>query len=79
MKQENDLPKSIVVVLVVLAVAISVLGTFTVLNEMKNMRVAPIYGEPKSNTGKISLQVEDPGQWKSSGKISLTVEEQEGN
>jgi hypothetical protein len=41
MENNGDLPKSIVVVLVILAVAISVLGTVTVLNELNSLNAAP--------------------------------------
>ncbi len=60
--KESDLPKSIVVILVVLAVAISLLGTFTVLNEMNNIYSAPKYieqGTPE-RAGEIKLVVQDP-------------------
>lgn len=79
MQDQDDLPKSIVIILVVLAVVISVLGTFTVLNEVKNLNDAPVYGpgEDKLNSGKISFTLEDPNDHMSTGKITLTLENPE--
>ena len=84
--KENDLPKSIVVILVILAVAISLLGTFTVLNEMNNVYSAPTYErqpQPKQ-TGEIKLRIEDPyapggGLAKATGEIVLFYENTEVN
>ena len=82
--KENDLPKSIVVILVVLAVAISLLGTFTVLNEMNSVYSAPEYArQPQlKQTGEIKLTVEDPyapggGMAKTTGEIILFYENTE--
>ena len=80
--KESDLPKSIVVILVVLAVAISLLGTFTVLNEMNNIYAAPKYveqGTPE-RAGEIRLVVQDPNTPSgalaaATGKITFFVQE----
>ena len=84
--KENDLPKSIVVILVVLAVAISLLGTFTVLNEMNSVYSAPEYArQPQLNQmGEIKLRIEDPyasggGMSKTTGEIILFYESTEVN
>jgi|SaaInlStandDraft_4_1057021.scaffolds.fasta_scaffold272868_1 hypothetical protein len=74
---EDDMPKSIIVVLVVLAVAISILGTFTVLNEMKELREAPVYSGIQAGTGKISFTLEDPTHHVNNGKISVNIEDRE--
>ena len=76
-KKDEDLPKSIVVILVVLAVAISVLGTLTVLTEMSKLNVAPQYKGASVASGEIRLVIEDPNAVRSSsvtGKILLNVE-----
>ncbi len=75
-KKEEDLPKSIVVILVVLAVAISILGTFTVLNEINRLNTAPRYDGNPVQSGEIRLTVENPNDYIPSvtGKIILNVE-----
>ena len=75
----DDLPKSIIVILVVLAVAISLLGTFTVLTEMNKLNTAPNYGGNPVQTGEISLRIEDPNAFKGqsssvTGQILFKVE-----
>ena len=79
--KENDLPKSIVVILVVLAVAISLLGTFTVLNEMNSVYSAPTFVRQPEPTqaGEIKLTIEDPnaGIAKATGEIVFVYENTE--
>ncbi len=79
MEKEDDLPKSIVVILVVLAVAISVLGTFTVLTEMNRLNTAAEYRGQPVQSGEIRLRVEDPnapGPMESTtGQVLLAVQE----
>jgi hypothetical protein len=79
MHNKDDLPKSIVIILVILAVVISVLGTFTVLNEVKNLDDAQVYGPgaDRQGNGKISFTLEDRNDHISTGKISLTLENPE--
>ena len=78
--KEKDLPKSIVVILVVLAVAISLLGTFTVMNEMNSVYSAPEYArQPQLNQmGEIKLTVENPnaprGLSQTTGEVTLVYE-----
>ena len=72
----NDLPKSILVVLVLLAVMISVLGTFTVLHEMKNFKTAQVYGsENQDSGGRIALELQDMNKGKGFGEVRLGIEE----
>jgi hypothetical protein len=75
---DDDLPKSVLVVLVLLAVLISVLGTFTVLHEMQKFKPATVYVDGRSATGRVSLEVQNPyrGVY---GKISLNLEKSGGN
>ncbi len=76
MENNEDLPKSIVVVLVILAVAISVLGTATVLNELNSLNAAPVWRGTPSQSAKIQLVVAEPvvGQPLATGKVTFTVE-----
>lgn len=78
MENENDLPKSILVVLVLLAVLISVLGTFTVLHEMQKFKPTPVYVNRGEATGKLALEVVNPPQG-TFGKIMLYLERTGGN
>jgi len=74
---EDDLPKSIVVILVILAVAISVLGTFTMVHEIKSLNTAPAHESSNKGNAKVSLTVENPEAYmpKATGKVIFTVEE----
>ena len=81
-KKEEDLPKSIVVILVVLAVAISILGTFTVLNEINRLNAAPVYEGNQMQAGQVSLTVINPnaGLATATGKVAFeVVKKQRGN
>jgi hypothetical protein len=73
---EDDLPKSIVVILVVLAVSISVLGTLTVMHEVKMLR-EPVHSGDNIGKAKVSLTIENPDMYvpKATGKVTLTVED----
>ena len=73
---EDDLPKSIVVILVVLAVSISVLGTLTVMHEVRSLREPVPSGDTMRNA-QVSLTVENPDRYMPSatGKVVFTVEE----
>lgn len=80
MDEKEDLPKSIVVILVVLAVVISILGTFTVLTEINRLNNAPVQQGTSSQNAKISLQVIDPNApsgIKTTGKIIFQVLKEE--
>lgn len=82
MSQEQDLPKSIIVILVVLAVAISILGTFTVVNEMKKINDAtPVYDGDPSASAKVRFEVVDPneGFTEATGKVTFAVQDLEVN
>jgi len=73
----KDIPKSIVVILLVLVVIISVLGTWTVLDEIEKNKLTP----QSSGTGQVRLQILNPDQEKQesfgSGKVSLEILEAE--
>ena len=56
--EEHDIPKRVILVLVVLTIVISVLGTWTVMDAVSR---APEYKAPKSvSTGTVSLEIIDP-------------------
>ncbi len=74
MEKEDDLPRSMIVILVVLAVAISVLGTFTVVSEMKNMNTAPTYKGKNATSAKVRFEVLDRND-PITGKITFNFEE----
>ncbi len=73
----KDIPKSIIIILLVLVVVISVLGTWTVLDEIEKSKVKP----SSSSTGQVRLQILNPDQDKQeslgSGKVSLEILEAE--
>ncbi len=75
MKKEDDLPKSIIVILVILAVAISILGTFTVVSEVRKINSAPQYQGSPEGSAKVSLQVIDPngGMDTTTGQVMFQV------
>ncbi len=81
MKDEDDLPKSIIVILVVLAVAISILGTFTVVNEVRSANLATEYRGQNEQSAKVSLEIVDPnaGMVSTTGKITFTYVSPEVN
>ena len=81
MEQKDDLPKSVIVILVVLAVAISVLGMVAVLTELNTINAAPVHKGSPTAQGKIRLYVEDPNAQNNmpqvTGQIVLFVENPE--
>ncbi len=78
-KKEEDLPQSIVVILVILAVAISILGTFTVVNELNKLNNARVDNGNQLQSGKIQLNIIDPKSLYPSvnGKIVFVVDKAE--
>jgi hypothetical protein len=72
-----DLPKSIVVILVLLTVMISVLGTWSMMQEINNMKGAPV-STTSSTNGEVSITIAKPAEPQISqahGKVSLTITE----
>ena len=76
-KMEDDMPKTIIVILVVLAVVISVLGTFTVMNEMNRLQATPVYTGTPQQSGKVSITIQDPdaaqGLATATGKVTVEI------
>ena len=57
----EDISKNTLLVLVVLTIVVSLLGTWTVINEASRVRVAddPV-DEERPTTGKVSISVAEP-------------------
>ncbi len=72
----EDVSKSIVVLLVVLSVVISLLGTWVVLEEISNMESSKPAGE-SSAQGRVSIRIlgenEEPGSAGVTGKVVLNI------
>ncbi|MBN1503394.1 hypothetical protein JW930_07680 [Candidatus Woesearchaeota archaeon] len=78
MENENpkvDIPKSVVVILVVLAVVVSVLGTWTVMNQVSTVPVqaSGAQGNP-TQTARVALTVKNPVTVQTTGRIAFTYE-----
>ena len=78
--QNPDISKTTVVVLVLLTLMISVIGTWTVLNELSVVRLSqPEQHRPASTSGEVQLGIEAPpgydqGQMSAStGRVSLQI------
>ncbi|MBN1503329.1 hypothetical protein JW930_07355 [Candidatus Woesearchaeota archaeon] len=72
MAKEGDLPKSVVVVLVVLTIVITLLGTWSVMQEVRRIKEVPP-GQNPVQTGRISISVRNPQTTQVTGKISVQV------
>ena len=79
--QKPDLPKSIVVILVILAVIISVIGTWSVLNEIDRLRAVPrrtiVSG---TQQGKVAIVIKEPREPQTSlvtGNVAITIQKLE--
>lgn len=53
---EDDLPNGVVVVLVLVAILISILGTWTVIDVASSMPRAPVV-EQRQSTGMVSFEI----------------------
>ncbi|HIH31117.1 TPA: hypothetical protein HA235_00255 [Candidatus Woesearchaeota archaeon] len=72
-EQKSDLSSTTLVILVLLTLTISIIGTWSVLNEMSNIKVSP---PPKASSAQVSLQVNPPAEPKIvpvTGNIALNV------
>ncbi|MBT7391710.1 hypothetical protein HN827_02695 [archaeon] len=74
-RKESDLPKSIVVILIVLAVFISVFGTWTIIKEMNSKNLSGTNIESSKENGKVSISILDYKEKTSqaTGKVSLEL------
>jgi hypothetical protein len=77
LEQKPDLSQKAVIVLVVLTVLISVLGTVAVLNEVGNVRgVAVSKAEPQPAIGQVKLEIKAPNIPQSdstTGRVALNI------
>ena len=66
---KREIPKSIVVILLVLTVIISILGTWTVLDELERAKMAPTV--PSNGVGHVRFRIINPGQIITDNPVSL--------
>ena len=61
---QGDISNKTIVVLVILTVLISVLGTFTVLSAISNVNLQSLHTQPTSGStmGKVSVTILGPGE-----------------
>ncbi|MBC8500799.1 MAG: hypothetical protein ISS25_01970 [Nanoarchaeota archaeon] len=70
---KEDISKNTILVLVVLTVVISLLGTWTVINEVNNIKVtSPEVSREAQSSGKIMLTINPPDEVETTGKVVLT-------
>lgn len=78
----EDIPKGIIIVLLIITVLISVLGTWTVLDQLSEVRVQQVVKPSGSPTGtaEVSITVLDPNAPKAppktssaTGEVAITV------
>jgi len=76
--EKKEVPKSVIIILLVLTVIISVLGTWTVLDELEKVAIS---SKPNSATGNVRLDINNPNNENpindvnsfGEGKISLRI------
>ena len=73
----QDISNKTIVVLVILTVIISILGTLTVLSETSNIKAVgqpTIMSKSSSSSGRVSLTIKEPeGPVHSAGYVTLEV------
>jgi amino acid transporter len=77
----DDIPKGIILVLLIITVLISVLGTWTVLDQVNSMRaVQPTAGPKSSATAQVGITIIDPDAPRAvrepslaTGRVSLMI------
>ncbi|KYK26884.1 hypothetical protein AYK26_07110 [Euryarchaeota archaeon SM23-78] len=74
----EDISNKTIVVLVILTVIISILGTLVVLNEVNNLKAESFntIGRGSSSSGRVSLEViprEQPALGGSTGQVTLEI------
>ena len=79
---DEEVSKNTIIVLVILTVVISVLGTWTVMNEIKSVKMtegAPASQEGYRTTGRVSISINAPGEtpdegvFGGTGKVTLSI------
>ena len=72
----EDISKNTLLVLVVLTIVVSLLGTWTVINEAGKVRVdqsVPSSPTEDTATGKVSLTITPPQEVSATGQVVLTI------
>ncbi len=80
MNQEKfDLPRNVIIVLVILSVIISILGSWTVMQETRRLQTFGIVKGSSSDTGTVSVTIADSTPRTSSvtGKVAVEILEVE--
>ena len=73
MKKQTDIHRSVIILLVVLAVVVSIFGAYSVVSEMKNLNTAPTYNGENSPSAKVKFEVVERNE-PATGKVTLNVE-----
>ena len=69
----EDISKNTIIILVILTVVISLLGTWTVLNEVNKIKfTSPEVERESLSSGKIILTIDPPEEIKATGQVVLT-------
>ncbi|MEM4638132.1 MAG: hypothetical protein QXK76_03880 [Candidatus Woesearchaeota archaeon] len=70
-QEGNDISKTTITILVLITLMISVIGTWTVLNEVNNVKLTQ---KPSSTTGVVSLNIQQPSEpVPITGKVMLKI------
>jgi hypothetical protein len=68
----ENISKNTIIILVILTVTISLLGTWTVLHEVNNIKTQATNQEISgSSTGQIKLTMDPPDETSSTGQVAL--------
>ena len=73
----EDVPKTIILSLLILTVLISVLGTWTVMDRLNDVKVNYVDDSGKTSEGQVSYKVIDPNDIPETptGKVTFTFDE----
>ncbi|MBU0758409.1 MAG: hypothetical protein KKF44_10150 [Nanoarchaeota archaeon] len=70
-----DISKSVVIILVILSVVISMVGTWVILGEVNSMQSAPVLRGESSQAGQVKLSIIDKNLPAATaiGQVSITI------
>lgn len=73
--EDTDISKSIIILLVILTVVVSILGTWVILEEISQLQTAPVTAQDGTASGRVNIKIIEPGVPTSSstGKVTFTV------
>lgn len=79
MTQDNDIPRNVTIVLVILSVIISILGSWTVMQESSRVQTSVRPGTPVQK-GTVAIQIVEPSEPASviTGQVMLVVDNKGG-